>query len=305
MEWISQNVTTFLFFSILRVTTPVLLASLGGALTQMGGVTNIALEGMMLFAAFAALMTAATTGNLVLGIVVGVLGGIALSALFAFFSLSLRGNIFIVGLATNLFAAAATGYITRMMFGSAGVVQIPGTPVLPAVRLPLIDKIPVLGDVVSGHTIFVYISWLCVGLVALIVYRTAFGWRLRAVGENSAGVASLGLSVSRLQWQAILISGLLSGLAGAYTSLSLGVFVQDMTAGRGWIGLIAASLGAGSFIRTAMSALLFGAALGLANLLQTSGTGLPPKLVLMIPYMFTVIVFVVYAARQHKLRQTV
>lgn len=305
MDWIAQNVTTFLFFSILRVTAPVLLASLGGAITQLGGVTNIALEGIMLFAAFVALLTAALTGNLTLAIGIGIIGGLALSALFAFFSLTLRGNIFIVGLATNLFATAVTGYITQTMFGSAGVVQIPGTPVLPQIKLPLIGSIPVIGDIVSGHTIFVYISWLCVGLVALMMYHTAFGWRLRAVGENDVGVASLGLSVTGLQWRAILISGLLCGLAGAHISLSLGVFVQDMTAGRGWIGLIAASLGAGSFTRTALASLLFGTALGIANLLQTSGTGLPPKLVLMLPYVFTVVVFVMYAARQHRVRQAV
>lgn len=305
MDWIAQHVTPFLFFSILRVTAPVLLAALGGAVTRLAGVTNIALEGMMLFAAFFSLLTAALTGNLMLAVAVGVVAGVGLSALFAFFSLSLRGNIFIIGLATNLFATAVTGYVTQTSFGSAGVIQIPGTPVLPQIRLPLLDGIPIVGQVISGHTAMVYVSWIAVGLMALITYHTAFGWRLRAVGENEAGVASLGLSATGLQWQAILISGLLCGLAGAHISLSLGVFVQDMTSGRGWIGLIAASLGAGSYTRTALAALLFGVALGVANLLQTSGTGLPPKLVLMIPFLFTVVVFVVYAARQHRVRQAV
>src|SRR5690606_27602486 len=142
----------FLFFSILRVTAPVLLAALGGAVTRLAGVTNIALEGMMLFAAFFSLLTAALTGNLMLAVAVGVVAGVGLSALFAFFSLSLRGNIFIIGLATNLFATAVTGYVTQTSFGSAGVIQIPGTPVLPQIRLPLLDGIPIVGQVISGHT---------------------------------------------------------------------------------------------------------------------------------------------------------
>ena len=300
MDWIAQNVSAFLFFSILRVTTPVLFAAVGGMITQFAGVLNIALEGMMLFSAFTSLLVAANSGSLLLAVIVGIATGVALSLVFAFFSLGLKGNIFIVGLATNLFATAATAYVTQAVFGRAGVVNILGTPVLPGIDLPIIGSIPVIGPVISGHSALVYISWICVAIVAFIVHRTAFGWRVRATGENPDGVRSLGLSVTKLQLGAILISGVLCGLAGSQMSLSLGVFVQDMTAGRGWIGLIAAALGAGSFVRTALAALLFGSAIGVANLLQTSGAGLHPKLELMIPYIFTVIVFVIYAARQRR-----
>ena len=233
MDWITQNVSTFLFFSILRVTTPVLFAALGGMITQFGGVLNIALEGTMLFAAFAALLIAANTGSLMLAVAGGVATGLILAVLFAFFSLYLRGNIFIVGLATNLFAAAATAYVTQAIFGRAGVVNIQGTPVLPGIDLPLVGSLPIIGPIFSKHSALVYVSWISVGLAAFLIHRTPFGWRLRAAGENPEGVRSLGLSVRKLQVGAILMSGVLCGLAGSHISLSLGVFVQDMTTGRG------------------------------------------------------------------------
>ena len=303
MDWIARYVSTFLFFSIVRVTTPVLLAALGGMITEFAGVLNIGLEGMMLFSAFTSLLVAAHSGSLALAVAAGVATGIGIALVFAFFSLYLKGNIFIVGLATNLFAQATTAYVTQAVFGRAGVVNILGTPVLPAVDLPLIKSLPVIGAVISGHSALVYVSWICVALGAFIVRRTPFGWRLLAAGENPEGVHSLGLSVRKLQLGALVMSGIFCGLAGAQVALSLGVFVQDMTAGRGWIGLIAAALGHGSFVRTALASLLFGSAIGVANVLQTSGAGIHPKLVLMLPYIFTVVAFVAYAGRSRKLRQ--
>jgi len=286
-----------LAFDVLRMTTPILLLALAGMITDRGGVLNIALEGLALFGAFAATLLSGVTGSILLGIIGALAAGVLLSLAFAWFSLFLRGNIFIVGLATNAFAAASTAYLAWVISGREGSLRFTGAPTLQGAPLPIIERVPLL-RVLSGHTIVDYCSWLLIVVVSFLVFRTRFGLRLRVVGENPEAARAIGLRVQRLQYLAIAGSGLLAGLAGASMSLSLGGFVQNMSAGRGWIGLVASIVGNGSAVGSALAALLFGTTEGVANSLQIAAQGLPTQLLFTMPFVTTLVVFVFYSARR-------
>jgi len=225
-----------------RLATPLLLACLAGLFSERAGIFDIGLEGKMLAAAFLSGAVAATTGNAWFGLLAGISASLALSIVHGLASITFRGNQLISGVAINFFAAGLTVVVAQSWFQQGG-----RTPSLSEggrfnpVTLPFAEN----GDgfysqVVSGHSILVYGALLCVPLTWWVLYRTRFGLRLRAVGENPASVDTAGVSVVGLRYSAVLICGVLCGIAGVYlaTALQAG-FVKDMTAGRGYIALAA------------------------------------------------------------------
>jgi general nucleoside transport system permease protein len=205
---------------------------------------NIALEGLILTGAFFSVVLAAATGSLLLGVLLGILCSMLLSLLFGVVTLYLRANVFVTGLATNLFASGFTIVLAYRLFRTKGVIQFPNVPQLPALAVPpFLQRIPFVGDVLFGHNVIVYLTWLIVLLSAVIIYRTPFGMRLRGTGLNEKTIFSLGLNPKRYQLAGILISGLTCGLAGAFLAIRLAAFVPGMSAGRGWIALVAIYLG--------------------------------------------------------------
>ncbi|MEJ2667794.1 MAG: ABC transporter permease [Deinococcales bacterium] len=291
MTGLTQVLNLQLLFDVLRMTTPILLLALGAMITDRGGVLNIALEGLVLFGAFTAVLGTGVTGNLLVGVLCGILGGLLLSLAFGWFSLYLRGNIFIVGLATNAFASAVTTYAAWLVSGREGSLQFQGSPTLGAVNIPLLHDVPFL-SFLNGHTVIDYVAWVLVVAVSIIVFRTRFGLRLRAVGEDPEAARAAGIEVRRIQFVAVAASGLLAGLAGAQLSLTLGGFVQDMSAGRGWIGLVASIVGNGTAWGSAAASVLFGAAEGIANSLQITAKQVPTQLLFALPYVITLVALV-------------
>jgi general nucleoside transport system permease protein len=288
---LTQVLNLQLLFDLLRMTTPILLLALGAMITDRGGVLNIALEGLVLFGAFTAVLGTGVTGNLLVGVLCGILGGLLLSLAFGWFSLYLRGNIFIVGLATNAFASAVTTYAAWLVSGREGSLRFQGSPTLGAVNIPLLRDVPFL-SFLNGHTVIDYVAWALVVAVSIIVFRTRFGLRLRAVGEDPEAARAAGIEVRRIQFVAVAASGLLAGLAGAQLSLTLGGFVQDMSAGRGWIGLVASIVGNGTAWGSAAASVLFGAAEGIANSLQITAKQVPTQLLFALPYVITLVALV-------------
>jgi len=283
-----------LLYDVLRVTTPLLLLGLAGVLTLRAGVLNIALEGLLLAGAFGATLGAGLTGSAPAGALTAVLAGGLLAAVFAYFTLRLRANIFIVGLATNAFAAAATVYATFLITGREGTLLYANAPTLERLQLPLIADWPPLAWL-SGHTALDYLALLLVLAVSFLLFQTPFGLRLRAVGEDAKAAYATGLPVKQIQLLAILGSGLLAGLAGAHLALTIGGFVPNMGGGRGWIGLVAAIVGGGTAWGAAAASALFGLAEGLANSLQITVPELPTQLLFAGPYLITLVVLVVYS----------
>lgn len=288
-----------LLFDILRVTTPILLLALGGMITDRAGVLNIALEGLLVFGAFAAVLGAGVTGSLVVGVISALVASGLLSIVFAWFALYLRGNIFIVGLATNAFAAAVTTYASWLIAGKEGSLRFAGSPTFSAIRIPGLADLPFLAFL-SGHTVLDYLTWVLVFVVSFVVFRTKAGLRLRAVGQDPQAAHAAGLAVGRIRYLAVLASGLLSGLAGAQLSLTLGQFVQNMSAGRGWIGLVASIVGSATAFGSAVASLLFGAAEGIANSLQITAPKVPAQLLFALPYVITLAALVFYSAARSR-----
>jgi general nucleoside transport system permease protein len=285
---LSFFIPSYILQGAIRMASPLLLAGIGGLFSQLAGVLNIALEGMMLFAAFFSIVGAMASGSVLVGTLLGVASSVALAALFATVSLRLKANIFFAGLATNLFAAGSTVLLQSYFFGGKGAITLTGIPKLAAVQIPCLRAIPFIGPVLSGHAIFVYLSWLAAVAALLVIRKTTLGLRIRSVGENADAFRSIGLRPDRYRGIAILFSGLTCGLAGAQLAFSTFTFAADMVNNRGWIGLVTIFLGGQNPAGVAAASLLFGATEQVSYVLQISGVGVPRQFLQILPYIATI-----------------
>jgi simple sugar transport system permease protein len=292
-----QGFTFPLLHNAIGIMTPFLLAAIGGLFTELSGMLNIALEGLMLIGAFFSVVFAGLTGSLVLGILLGVASAVLAAALFGAVSLNLKANVFISGLATNLLASGLTVVLAFQLFGNKGVVRFQIAR-LPNLFIPVLARIPILGELLIGHDVLVYFSWLIVVLAALVIYRTPFGLRLRGTGLGAATIASLGLRPWRYQMAGILISGFTCGLAGAILTLKLSAFVPNITSGRGWIALVAIYLGNKTPWGIVVASFVFALAESVSNFAQ--GTiNIPADFILAFPYLITVVAMILYSIWRH------
>ena len=234
--------------STVRLATPLLLACLAGLFSERAGIFDIGLEGKMLVAAMFSAAIAYTSGSVWLGLLAGIASSMLLSGLHGLASITFRGNQLISGVAINFLAAGMTVLVAQSWFGQGGrTPSLFGGARFEPITLPFADSIepvpfigPIYSELLSGHSILVYVALFCVPATWWILYRTRFGLRLRAVGENPAAVDTAGISVIGLRYAAVCICGVLCGIAGAYLSTALQAgFVKDMTAGRGFIALAA------------------------------------------------------------------
>ncbi|MFK7858748.1 MAG: ABC transporter permease [Granulosicoccus sp.] len=295
----------------LRVSTPLILAAMAGLFSERSGIVDISLEGKMLASAFAAGSLAAVTGSAWLGLFCGISVGIALGLVHGFACITHRGNQVVSGLAINILASGLTVVLGIAWFSQGGQ-----TPSLASdarfmpVELPfaqaLSGNIPILGqfyaDVISGHNVLVYVAWVAVFGTWWVVYRTRFGLRLRAVGENPLAVDTGGLSVSGLRFSAVAICGALSGIAGAYLSTAQNAsFVREMTAGQGYIALAALIFGKWQPLPAMLACLMFGFLDAIAIRLQ--GVELPiigevpVQAIQALPYVLTVVLLAGFIGR--------
>ena len=284
------------------IMTPFLLAALGGLYSSLAGVLNIALEGLMIFSAFFSIVVTVATGNLFLGILGGVAATLLLTALFGSIALGLRANIFICGLATNLLASALSIVLSLSFYGQTGSVSFPDIPVLKPLVIPFLMKIPVVGDVLSGHNILVYVSWLLLVVSSIVIYRTPFGMRLRAVGHNQKAAFALGINPRRYQFVSLLISGFACALGGSVLTLTLGAFVPNVSSGRGWIALVIIYLGRRTPMGILIGSVVFGLVEYISNYLQVASS-IPSGLLLAMPFFVTVIALVVYSLIEENIRK--
>jgi ABC-type uncharacterized transport system permease subunit len=279
------------------IMTPFLLAATGGLYTELAGMLNIALEGLMLIGAFFGVVFAGLTGSLAVGVLLGIASSLLAALVFALITLDLRANVFIAGLATNLLASGLTVVLAYQLFHNKGVVRFElGS--LPVLAVPALQRIPLLGGLLFGHNVLVYVSWAIVLASVVVIYRTPFGLRLRATGLNSATVASLGLRPRRYQLAGILISGFTCGLAGAVLTLNLAAFVPNITSGRGWIALVAIYLGNKTPLGIVVASFIFGLSEAFSNYAQ-GAIEVPADFILAFPYAITVLAMILYSIWRH------
>jgi len=289
--------STSFAYSVLRVTTPILFASLAALISDKAGVINIGLEGIMLTAALTGVVVSAFTQSALLGVILAVIAGMMLSLLLAYFSLNLDSDIILTGIALNLLASGGTVFLLYLIAHDKGISISLKSMVAPEITIPILNSIPVLGEILSGHNILTYLSLICVILVYIFLYKTHLGLRIRAVGENPNAADSVGISVKKIQYLALTLSGALAGLGGAYMSMGyVSWFSRDMTAGRGFIALAAEAMGRGTPVGTFISSLIFGIADALSNVMQS--LRVPAEFVQMIPYFTTILGLVIYSIQQ-------
>jgi len=285
---------------------------LGGLVSELGGVGNLALEGLMLAAACAGALISAYTKNVWLGLLAGVTTSVLLAALLAFFHLDLKGDLILSAVALNILSSGATIFVVYLLTKSKSDTSALVSGQMPFLNdiIPGISSVPVIGALLNQN-ILTYAAILLTAVVTTFLYRTRTGIHLRAVGENPDAARSVGINVRGMRYLALIISGLFAGLGGVYLSMGyVKFFARDMTAGRGFIAIAAVYLGAKNPWGTFVAALAFGAADALS--IQLGNLRIPTQLVQMIPYIATLIALVVYAivqkqrvvARQRKFRQT-
>jgi general nucleoside transport system permease protein len=272
--------------AMLRYATPLTFAALGGLVSERSGVVNIALEGMMLMGAFFAAYGADKTGTWVGGILIGVLAGMALAALHAIFAVSLRSDQIVVGTGLNFLALGLTGYMYVDTYGAEGTPD--NLPSVPEINLPT-DSLGFIGQAISQLNLLVWGSLLAVVLVWLVVFRTRLGLRLRSVGENPKAAETVGIGVFRIRYAAVIASGGLAALGGAFLSIGfVHSFSQNMTAGRGFIALAALIFGRWRPGGLLAATLLFGFSSALAQRLPEFSPQLA-TLFQALPYVLTLI----------------
>jgi general nucleoside transport system permease protein len=286
-----------LAFATIRIATPLVFAALGGLLTYQAGILNVALDGFMIVGAFFGIWAAFAFHSLAAGILGAIASGMALAYVLGVFAQRFKADVFIAGLALTFLAYSVTNLLLQGVFGQDGVFQSDTIPSFQPIRLALIADLPVLGDVLSGHTPLVYVAYLAVPLVALVLYRTRWGLRVRMTGEAEDAATAAGVPAARLKMQTLLLSGLFCGLAGAYLSLDyVSLFSKQMTSERGLIALAAIFFAKGRPFATAAVAILFGAATALAVRLP-SVTNVAPQLLQTIPYVCTVLALIAVGGR--------
>ncbi|HHT42172.1 MAG TPA: ABC transporter permease [Firmicutes bacterium] len=284
-------------YSMLRVTTPILFAALGAVVSEKAGAVNIGLEGLMLISGVTGVIVSAWTQSAWLGLLAGLVLAVLFALFMGYFHIKLGTDMVLAGIAMNVIASGGTVFALFVASGDRGISSSLASKVLPTVELPLINKIPVIGPILSGHNVLTYFALLAVVGVWYFLYRTPLGLRLRAVGESPDSADSVGISVSKMRFLALGISGFLAGFGGCHLSMGyVSWFSRDMTAGRGFIGLAASALGGVHPIGTAIASLFFGFADALSNYMQS--LSIPSEFVQMIPYLATVAALGVFARRQ-------
>ncbi|MEO7362084.1 MAG: ABC transporter permease [Gemmatimonadaceae bacterium] len=277
------------FEATIRWATPFALAALGECVSERAGVINIGLEGSIIAGALGATVAAGAFGPTV-GFAAGALSGLIIAAFFGLFAVALRADQIITGTAITMFSLGATGTLYRLIYGAAGVSL--STPTTGVLAVPLLSDIPVIGPALFAQPPITYALYSAIAGVAWWLSRTQAGLSLRAVGERPDAAAAAGINVRRVQFGAVLFAGAMAGLAGATLVLAQAcTFVENMSAGRGFIAIAIVVLGRWRPLGVAAASLLFGAAYTLQNLFQSLGlTGVPYNLFLAVPYLLTLIV---------------
>lgn len=294
MNWI--HLLTPLAASAVIAAIPLMLAALGELVTEKSGVLNLGVEGMMLMGAIGAFAVTVQTGSLWLGVLAGVAAGVAMSAVFAWLTLSLMANQVATGLALTIFGVGLSAYVGRPYTDAT-------IPMLRDVPIPGLSAIPVLGPSIFSLNPLGYLAVALLAAIAGFLYRTRAGLVLRSIGEAPSVAHAIGYPVGRIRYLATLFGGAMSGLAGAYYSVGyLRLWQENLTAGRGWIALALVVFATWRPGRTVLGALLFGVVMALQFQAQAMGMRIPSQALASLPYLATIVVLVIISRNRQTIR---
>jgi len=273
--------------------TPLLLAALGGLISELSGVLNMALESMMLIGAFVAYTAADHGGNPWAGLLAAAIAGMLIGLVHAIFTIYLRCSQVVVAVALNLFALASTALSFRILYIQTGFVSAPG---FEALRFPVLSDLPYFGIAFFQHNILIYLSLLLIPVMWFVLYKTSWGLTLRSVGEHPMAASTVGINVTRVRYIAVLLSGAIAGMSGSALVSASGInaFQENLSAGRGFIAFAAVIFGRYNPIGAFLGTILFGLGDALQIRLQAYGVDVPYQLLLMLPYVITMIALIFF-----------
>jgi len=286
--------------STIRMSTPLLTAAVGELVTEKSGVMNLGVEGTMLMGAWMGFLVAFKTNSLVLAILGAMATGAGMGLIMVFMAWTLKVDQTVTGLALNLFAAGASYFWYQVQFASFGrsASDLPTIQILDNLKIPVLGSLPVVGEVFFDQKVLTYIAFLLVPAVWYFLYRTKYGLRIRAAGENPRAVDMKGLSVGQLQYAAVIFGGMLAGLAGAFLTVgSSNRFVQNISAGRGWLAIVIVIAGNWTPGRILLATLVFAFLDALQLQLQGIGIQVPYEILLALPYLLAIVALAVSRTR--------
>jgi len=288
MDAVLTAMTSYLA-ATLKMATPLILAGLGETVSEKAGILNISVEANLLAGAFFGFIVNFYTNNLFFGVLAAVLSGILVSMIHAVLSIKCKANQTTTGLALNFFILGLTSFLFFKAFGQT--TELPSCNTIGRVQIPVLSKIPILGAILFSQDYFVYFALFTVIVLYIIFYKTEWGVNLHAVGEHPRAADTAGLNVFQIRYFAGFINGILGGLGGAYMTLGqFGFFIENITAGRGYIALAVVILGRRNPVGVFISALIIGFTEALQYSLQTLGIPIPSQVFTMFPYVVAVIV---------------
>ncbi|MBH8574727.1 ABC transporter permease [Nostocaceae cyanobacterium CENA369] len=294
----SQNHLNFFFdylVASLRLAVPLAFAALGGLYSERSGVLNIALEGMLLTGAFTSAAATFFTGNVWVGVLAALIAGGLVGLLHAFLCVSLRVDQLVSGLAINLVVAGLTSFLARLVFNGGSAQRLPG--IEPTI-VPGLANIPLIGALLFQQDILVYLLLFAIALTTYILFYTSFGLTLRAVGEYPQAAVTAGISVQTVRYLAVVMSGCLASLGGAYLTLvEIKFFTEGMSAGKGFIAIAALIFGRWHPIGSTLACLLFGATEALQLRIQALGANIPYQFLVMLPYAIAMLALIGLAGK--------
>lgn len=286
-------------FVVIRVGIPLMFAAMSAYIAALAGVPNIAVEGIMIMASLFGVYFSALFQSAWLGLACALGIGIFMALVIAFFTIKMKANPIMIGIALNLFAADFSVYLLLVWTGSKGTTASLASKVLPTITLPFIKDIPILGQILSGHYFLTYVCIVLAILMAILVYKTPLGLQMRACGLDEHTAESVGVKVNRTRLIALILSGIMAACAGAYLSMGyLSFFSNGMTAGRGWIGIAAQAVGGANFLIVTLTTVVFSIAQGVVN--QLVLTSLPAELVNTIPYICVLLGLIGLSINQYR-----
>ena len=278
-----------LIYATFRASTPIIYAALCAAITQQANILNIGTEGIMLVGAFTAVAVSYFTGSWILGILAAMLGGAFIAMIMAVSHIKYNSEICAIGMGVNLLAIALTKFMLQVFFHTSGSFSNPSIVPIPKLHMAFLENVPVLNSLFNDWRFTEWFVIIFIILLQFIFYKTVWGLRLRAVGQFPMAAETAGIQANAVKYQAMLISGLIGGLAGAHLSLGYSTqFVENMTNSRGFMGVAAMYFGGANPVMTAMGCLLFGFSDSVGARLQAYG--IPAQFILMMPYIVTIAV---------------
>lgn len=288
----SNIINVSLIYATFRASTPIIYAALCAAITQQANILNVGTEGIMLMGSFMAVAISYTTGSWMLGVLAAMLSGMFMAWIIAIGHIRYKADNCAIGMGVNLLAVALTKYLLNAILGQQGSFSDPKIIGIPKVHIPFLKNIPVLNDIFNDWSITEWFVIILVIAVWFVFYKTVWGLRLRAVGKFEQAAQTAGINVNGMKYQAILIAGLIGGLAGAHLSLGYSnLFRESMTNNRGFMGVAAMYFGNANPIFTAIGCLIFGFADSVGARVQAYGV--PSQIVLLMPYVITIVVLVI------------